>query len=36
MWSGRVAALRPLGPVLELGAGLLIAVFALQALRLGL
>jgi ABC-type nickel/cobalt efflux system permease component RcnA len=35
MWSGRLGALRPLAPLLELGFGLLIALVALQALRAG-
>jgi ABC-type nickel/cobalt efflux system permease component RcnA len=36
MWSARLGVLRPLAPMLELGAGLLIALLALQTLRLGL
>ncbi len=36
MWAGRLASLRPLAPVLELSVGLLVALAAAQALRLGL
>nr|WP_242511809.1 hypothetical protein [Rhodobaculum claviforme] len=36
MWAGRLGGLRPLGPMLELGVGLLVVLAAVQALRLGL
>lgn len=35
-WSGRFAALRPAVPLVQLAAGLLVALIALQALRAGL
>ncbi len=36
MWAGRLGGLRPLAPALELAVGLLVALLAAQALRLGL